>query len=278
MKCPGCGIHIQSERQASCKMCGADLKGKGDHGAGAPVGREPSARTTARPEWQRHMFVRVGAPPVEMKVEQTFTIGRASDANLSIPSPRVSRAHAEVAWRDGKAVLRDLGSQNGTTVNGVRVTEHALKDGDELTIGPYACTYRCMSGYGSVGKLQGLLDTALATKPMLGDSLSGQLAQTSLFEVLQMLEVGQKTGQVDVLHEDRAGKVVLDEGRLIHASEGERAGVAALDELLGWTEGLFRYTSAVEGDPEQNLPGNQTVLMLEAARTMALEALEADGK
>lgn len=272
MKCPGCGIHIQSERQATCKMCGTDLKAKGGgHGEAPAPAREAPARSTARPEWQRHMFVRVGAPPVELKIGQRFTIGRASDAQLSIPSPRVSRAHAEVGWRDGRAVLRDLGSQNGTTVNGVRISEHVLADGDELAIGPYACTYRCMSGYGSVGKLQGLLDTALATKPMLGDTLSGQLAQTSLFEVLQMLEVGQRTGQVDILHEDRAGKVVLDEGRIIHASEGERAGVAALHELLAWTEGLFRYTSAVEGDPEQNLPGNQTVLMFEAARRMAVE-------
>ncbi len=273
MKCPGCGIHIASERQASCKMCGTDLRPKASHGAAEAAPSSPSAapaRAAARPDWRRHMFVRVGAPPVELKVGLRFTIGRASDAQLSIPSPRVSRAHAEVSWHDGAAVLRDLGSQNGTTVNGVRVTEHTLQDGDELAIGPYACTYRCMSGYGSVGKLQGLLDTALQTKPMLGDSLSGQLAQTSLFEVLQMLEVGQKTGQVDVLREDRGGKVVLDEGRIIHASEGELAGVVALHELLGWSEGLFRYTNAVEGDPAQNLPGTQTVLMFEAARRMGL--------
>src|SRR5690606_9187709 len=117
----------------------------------------------------------------------------------------------------------------------------------------------------------GLLDTALTTRPMVGDSLTGQLAQTSLFEVLQMLEVGQRTGQVDVLREDRVGKVVLDEGRIIHASEGDLAGAVALHELLGWTEGLFRFTSAVDGDPEQNLPGNQTVLMFEAARRMSAE-------
>ncbi|MCO5165176.1 MAG: DUF4388 domain-containing protein [Planctomycetes bacterium] len=278
MKCPGCGYHINSDRQTTCKLCGTDLQSPGGdahgHGRSSSPAREAAApaRTAARPDWQRHVLLRVGAPPLELKGGQTLTIGRSSDAGLSVPSPRVSRAHAEIVWREGRPVLRDLASQNGTSVNGLKVAEHALADHDEVSIGPYTCTYRCLSGYGSVGKMQGLIDAALSTSPMLGDTLSGQLAQTSLFEVLQMLEVSQKTGQVDVYCEESAGRVVLDEGRIIHASEGDRAGAPALQVLLGWPEGLFRFTAEVEGDPEQNLPGNQPVLMYEAARRLAAEA------
>lgn len=274
MKCPGCGYHVNSDRQTTCKLCGTDLQSPGGHGHGrsaAPAREAAPAPAAARPDWQRHVLLRVGAPPLELKAGQPLTIGRASDAGLSVPSPRVSRNHAEVVWREGQPLLRDLGSQNGTSVNGLRVTEHHLADHDEVSIGPYTCTYRCLSGYGSVGRMQGLIDAAMNTSPMLGDTLSGQLAQTSLFEVLQMLEVSQKTGQVDVYCEDSAGRVVLDEGRIIHASEGERRGVAALNALLGWPEGLFRFTAEVEGDPEQNLPGNQTVLMFEAARRLTTE-------
>lgn len=274
MKCPGCGYHVTSKTATSCKLCGNDLTGGGKHGGHAAPRASTAAPAKAaapRPEWQRHMLLRVGAPPIEVKTDRPFTIGRAAEATLSIPSPRVSRNHAELVFKDGKAILRDLGSQNGTTVNGVKVGEHTLADHDEVAIGPYTVTYRCLSGYGSVGKMQGLLDSALHTQPMLGDTLSGQLAQTPLFEALQMLEVSQKTGQVDVLSEDRVGKVVLDEGRIIHASEGDETAVPALHRMLAWRDGMFRFTSKVEGDPPQNLKGNLTILMIEAARTMDQE-------
>jgi hypothetical protein len=275
MKCPGCGYHIQSKTMTVCKLCGSDLTGGGGHGghgkaAAAPALERPSKKID-KPEWQRHMLLRVGAPPLELKVGEKFTIGRVVEANLSVPSPRVSRQHAEIIWRDGKAVLKDLGSQNGTTVNGNKVSgEHVLADHDELGIGPYTCSYRCMSGYGSVGKMQGgALDTALTTMAMMGDSLTGQLSQTSLFQVLQMLEVGQKTGQVNVLYEDQNGLVILEEGRIIHASVGDVSGAPALHVMLGWNDGMFRFGTKIDGDPAQNMPGQATILMIEAARVGA---------
>jgi pSer/pThr/pTyr-binding forkhead associated (FHA) protein len=267
-------MHTQSPNATSCKLCGNDLtKPLGGHGA-APARREAPARARAtpeRPQWRRHVLVRVGAPPVELKPGERLLVGRASEAGLSIPSPRVSREHAEVVWREDRPVLRDLGSQNGTSVGGARITEHALEDGDEVAIGPYSCVYRCLSGYGSVGKM-GLVDTALQTQPLVGDDLAGQLDQTSLFEVLQMLEVSQKTGQVVVTSDGRSGRVVLDEGRLVHASAGDLQGARAIHELLGRTAGLFRFSSTVEDDPAQNLPGNVTALMYEAARRETGEA------
>lgn len=268
MRCPGCGYHIQSSSMTVCKLCGSDLTGAhGGHGRAAPAAPERATKKVDKPEWKRHMLLRVGASPLELKVGETLTIGRVTEAHLSVPSPRVSRQHAEITWRDGKAVLKDLGSQNGTTVNGHKVSgEHALADHDELGIGPYTCSYRCLSGYGSVGKMQGAIDTALTTTATVGDTLSGQLAQTSLFQVLQMLEVGQKTGQVSVLFEDQEGKVILDEGRLIHASVGDVSGAPALHAMLGWKDGMFRFGTKVDGDPAQNMPGQATILMIEAAR------------
>lgn len=267
MKCPGCGYQIQTKTMTVCKLCGSDLTGGGGHGAAAAPAVERSTKKVDKPEWQRHMLLRVGAPPLELKVGEKFTIGRVTEANLSVPSPRVSRQHAEINWRDGKAVLKDLGSQNGTMVNGLKVAgEQVLADHDELSIGPYTCSYRCMSGYGSVGKMQGALDTALTTTATVGDTISGQLAQTRLFQVLQMLEVGQKTGQVNVVSDDQHGLVILDEGRIIHASVGDAVGAPSLHVMLGWTDGMFRFGTKVDGDPAQNMPGQATIFMIEAAR------------
>jgi len=62
-------------------------------------------------------------------------IGRMPDCGVQLLDASVSRYHAEVRARgDGFAVV-DLGSTNGTRVNGVRVSERVLHDGDELSFG-----------------------------------------------------------------------------------------------------------------------------------------------
>src|SRR5919205_559681 len=65
----------------------------------------------------------------------SVTIGRDSGTQLSIPDRMISRRHCEVATQSGAFVLRDLGSSNGTFVNGIPVREHALRHGDRVRIG-----------------------------------------------------------------------------------------------------------------------------------------------
>jgi ABC-type multidrug transport system ATPase subunit len=56
--------------------------------------------------------------------------------------PQISRAHAHITAQDGRAVLVDLNSANGTYVNGVRVRQPtALQSGDQIDIGPYALQF-----------------------------------------------------------------------------------------------------------------------------------------
>ncbi len=62
-------------------------------------------------------------------------IGRAPECELVLRDSRVSRRHARLAARDGVLVLTDLGSTNGTRVNGRRVTEVVLGAGDRIEIG-----------------------------------------------------------------------------------------------------------------------------------------------
>jgi EAL domain-containing protein (putative c-di-GMP-specific phosphodiesterase class I) len=65
-----------------------------------------------------------------------FTVGRKPDAALSIPSPTVSREHAELAVVDRGLLLRDLGSTNGTYVNGNRIHQPCtVRHGDLLQFG-----------------------------------------------------------------------------------------------------------------------------------------------
>src|SRR6185369_16955043 len=64
-----------------------------------------------------------------------LTLGRATDNRLVLADARVSRHHARLQTRRGTLVFTDLGSTNGSRVNGVRVDECALGTGDRVQVG-----------------------------------------------------------------------------------------------------------------------------------------------
>jgi len=66
-----------------------------------------------------------------------LTIGRAPDNDVCLPDQGVSQHHARVgATADGTIVIEDLGSTNGTFVNGERIARRTLRDGDQVLIRP----------------------------------------------------------------------------------------------------------------------------------------------
>jgi hypothetical protein len=65
----------------------------------------------------------------------TIALGRLPDCDITLNDPNVSRRHAEIRPYGEGFVLIDLNSTNGSKVNGVRVMQHELADGDELTFG-----------------------------------------------------------------------------------------------------------------------------------------------
>jgi hypothetical protein len=68
--------------------------------------------------------------------EKTVTIGRLADCDIVLSDPNVSRHHAEVRPRGDGFEVADLGSTNGTRVNGTTVSGgRQLVDGDEITVG-----------------------------------------------------------------------------------------------------------------------------------------------
>lgn len=83
-----------------------------------------------------------GSPVKTLAVERRIRIGRQSDNDLVINDPGVSRHHAEVINHNGTCTLHDLGSTNGTYVNGSVVSEHALRDGDRISVGSTVVEFR----------------------------------------------------------------------------------------------------------------------------------------
>ncbi|MCA0147029.1 DUF3662 and FHA domain-containing protein [Blastococcus sp. LR1] len=69
-------------------------------------------------------------------------IGRGTEADIRLPDTGVSRKHVDVVLEGGVATVEDLGSTNGTLVNGRRITRQALSDGDVIRIGHSVLVYR----------------------------------------------------------------------------------------------------------------------------------------
>ena len=67
--------------------------------------------------------------------EYIVSVGRQNDCTIVLGDPNVSRHHAEVRPSGDGFIVADLGSTNGTKVNGSRVAEQQLSDGDEVTFG-----------------------------------------------------------------------------------------------------------------------------------------------
>ena len=66
---------------------------------------------------------------------EPIVLGRMPECSVVLSDPNVSRRHAEIRRKGSDAVVADLGSTNGTKVNGVPVRERVLADGDEVTVG-----------------------------------------------------------------------------------------------------------------------------------------------
>jgi len=80
---------------------------------------------------------------------ETMTIGRKPSNDIPIDNLSVSGRHAQVITILDDSFLEDLGSTNGTYVNGKLVKKHALEDGDNITLGKYQITYHSGASAGA---------------------------------------------------------------------------------------------------------------------------------
>lgn len=67
--------------------------------------------------------------------QETFAHGRSSSCDVVLSEASVSRRHVRLHYRDGRWVLHDLNSTNGTSVNGARVGRCEIRPGDRLVLG-----------------------------------------------------------------------------------------------------------------------------------------------
>jgi pSer/pThr/pTyr-binding forkhead associated (FHA) protein len=76
-------------------------------------------------------------------VDESYTVGRAPENTIRLEDTSVSGRHAEIIVVDQACTLKDLGSTNGTIVNGHPVSETQLRAGDRIRFGKVEAGYEC---------------------------------------------------------------------------------------------------------------------------------------
>jgi len=120
----------------------------GEQADGYPAGNGYAAPATVPPpayqqqSRSRHLLTVDGSQQwLELHVGSNV-IGRGQDADLRLPDTGVSRRHVDVRFDGASAILHDLGSTNGTTVNGHRAQSWQLQHGDVVRLGHTVLVYR----------------------------------------------------------------------------------------------------------------------------------------
>lgn len=159
------------------------------------------------------------------------TLGRCSGATVSIDEPSISRSHATVVrTKDGQHVLRDLGSRNGTFVNGRSVTRARLRSGDRIQLGSDLLLLFSLVDEDEERMRRELYDSSMR------DSLTGLANRRCLLERLQReLARAQESG-------DDTGVLMIDidHFKQINDTLGHRAGDQVLRAMASFAGTLLR--------------------------------------
>ncbi|HTO05866.1 MAG TPA: DUF4388 domain-containing protein [Myxococcota bacterium] len=205
--------------------------------------------------------------PLELGPAKRVAIGRGRDCELNLINDSASRRHAEVYAEGAEFLVRDLGSKNGTFVNGAPVTRpRALRPGDRIAVGTSTITFCLVEGSvaGFFKDPEGQETMIVAREPQR-EVFRGELSEIPIFVVLQMLEMGHKSGVLEVTADSGPVRLWLGDGQPLHAENEKARGMEAALAAVGSTRGSFRFEAGSDAR-ERTLLMSMTEFLLEASR------------
>ena len=200
-------------------------------------------------------------------------IGRSSELDLVLVEDMVSRKHAKLTLQPGQITISDLGSTNGTFVNGEKVKRARLKEGDRILIGTsilklVSVARQAGAAVDAKAAQQNLERTAEAQEKRAGgrSAVQGRLEEVPLVDLLQLLSTSKKTGAI-VIKGYRGGRVHLRTGKVVSAvidADPTLPPKKALFRMVSWTQGGFEFVPQ-EGDlppmPDEISEGTEQLVM-----------------
>lgn len=125
---------------AACDRCGTRLDQRGRCPKCEPAeGKEPAPPA---PPPSRRMLARLTADGKVYEIAKPMvTIGRDPKNDIVLEDPTVSGRHAEIMYQQGQFGIRDVGSRNGTMVNGTKIEKSRLESGARIEFGRMRLTF-----------------------------------------------------------------------------------------------------------------------------------------
>ncbi|MFN2550024.1 MAG: FHA domain-containing protein [Myxococcales bacterium] len=203
-----------------------------------------------------------------------LVIGRSSDLDMVLIEDMVSRKHAKITLQSGQITISDLGSTNGTFVNGEKVKRARLKEGDRILIGTSILKLVSMARQAGAPVIdakaaqQNLERTAAAQEKKSGGrtAVQGRLEEVPLVDLLQLLSTSKKTGAI-VIKGYRGGRVHLRSGKVVSAvidADPTLPPKKALYRMVTWSQGGFEFVPH-EGEmaamPQEIAEGTEQLVM-----------------
>jgi pSer/pThr/pTyr-binding forkhead associated (FHA) protein len=179
--------------------------------------------------------------------DKQIVIGRSSDLDMVLVEDMVSRKHARIAMQGDQVFIEDLGSTNGTFVNGEKIKRARLKEGDRVLIGTsilklIAADAAPESSTSTTDAKRELESVAQQRRTSQARTMSGAIEEVPLPDLLQLFATSKKSGILVIRTEDDVGRIYLRKGVIYHAvinDLDEVPATKALYRMLTWQRGLF---------------------------------------
>jgi hypothetical protein len=198
-------------------------------------------------------------------------IGRSGDLDMVLVEDMVSRRHARIT-RDGhKLVIEDLGSTNGTFVNGEKIQRTALKEGDRVLIGTSILKIVMTDGSPPVAVQTRSEDPASSGRAAQTRTMSGSIEEIPLPDLLQLFGSSRKNGVLVVTSNHTVARIYLRTGQVYFAAiEGspEVPPLKCVYRVLTWTRGTFDLEPPDEHPRQQEINASVHELLMEGLRQL----------
>ena len=178
--------------------------------------------------------------------DKPIIVGRSSDLDMVLVEDMVSRKHARITMQQDQIWIEDLGSTNGSFVNGEKIKRARLKEGDRVLIG--TSILKVIAGEGaqradSTDAKANLENVAAARRTTQARTMSGSIEEVPLPDLLQLFGTSKKSGVLVIRTEsDDVGKIYMRKGVIYYASINDLEDVPPMKSIfrmLTWQKGLF---------------------------------------